>query len=397
MENHKIVILKGPDRIRKRPAVIFGLDDIAGVKNAVTFLLEMFATETQLGHCKTISIKQTGALLEISSDDRGLYLGQDVGDDSVWKNIFCEMFPASAFPPDDGDYTYGLVDPAHHLLYGDKEQEKTIMPPEEPCFLELYALQCASRFMDVMVVRDGLKSTLHFQKGYNVGGIQNEKTSEASGTCFRFEMDKEVFTETVIPNDFFLDILRCYAILCPGLKCTYTNMESHEEVGFCYPGGIAQYVGQGESVPVYSKEVTAKGKDRYNRAEYEACVQLAMAVVPENGNLLCLHNYRNLTKGGTHCDALKERICHAFLSAFRVEFEGKEEPTFEELQKHLQVVLVSWCSPRCSDWENGTRQSICNRMITDMTYDISNRDLENHVYSNRESYRSIILKILKNR
>lgn len=397
MDQQKIVILKGPDRVRKRPAVIFGADDITGVESAVTSLLEIFATEAQLGYCKNITVRQNGAVLEISGDDRGLYLGQDKQDDSVWQNIFCDFFAGSAYAPDDSGYSFGLTDSSHHHLYGDEKKINCLLCPEEPCFMELCAVQYASNFMDVTVVRDDIKSVLHFQKGYNVGGICREQTVVANGTCLRFEPDGEVFTETVIPTSFFADILQRFAILSPGLKCTYINMQNDVQWCFCYPGGITEYVTGGKSTPVYSRAITAKGKDRYNRAEYEACVQLAIGLAPGEGEFSCLHNFKDLTAGGSHCEVAKEGICDAFWDAFRKDFEEQAELSYEEIGQHFRVVLVSWCSPRCTQWENGTRKSICNKMITDMAEDLTGRELENHIYREREAYRPVIEAMIKKR
>lgn len=398
MANEKIVVLQGPDRVRKRPAVIFMSDEIEGVQNAVRILLEIFAVEAQLGRCKHLLVKQNGADLEISGDDRGIYLGQDNGDDSVWKNTFCELYAASACAPDESGYSFGLRDASHCALYGDEIKPNSIYLPTEHGLFELCAIQYASEYMDVCVNRDGVKSTLHFQKGYNIGGILNEATEEQNGTCFRFKMDREVFTQTVLPASFFTETLDAFAMLSPGLNCKYVNAVTGKEVEFFYPHGMKDYVqAKGSTAPVYIKKIEAKGKERYNRAEYEACVEVAIGDTSFTGNTRCIHNFRELTYGGTHYEQLQKQVCRAFNDCFQSCIASDDSLTFDELSKHLTVILATWCSPYCSVWENGIRLSIKNKLITDMTYDAVGRAFCDYVYAHRETLQRIVDAILEER
>ena len=308
MADNRITKLTGPDRIRKRPAVVYLSNDLGGAQHAVRDVLDMFVAEAQLGRCKHLSVKQDGAKLEISGDDRGIYLGQDIGNDTKWQEIFCSMYPLPAYRPDESRCSLGLIDYSHHTLYGEEQAPNSIYFPEDAGYQELYALQCVCEYMEVVVNRDGINSKLYFERGNNIGGIHNEPTSECNGTCFRFALDHEVFTQTVMPATFFFETLRTFAMLSPGLCCTYENT-SGLAVDFCYPEGISEYVQHKcseNTVPVYRKKIEAKGKDRYNRAEYEACVDIVIGYTPNAGEVKCFHNFRELTSGGSHWDALQK-------------------------------------------------------------------------------------------
>lgn len=402
MADNQITILTGPDRIRKRAAVVYLSNDLEGAQHAVRDVLDIFVTEAQLGRCKHLSVKQDGAKLEISGDDRGIYLGQDTGDDTKWQEIFCSMYPLPAYCPDESGYSLGLIDYAHHTLYGEAQQSNSIYFPEETGYMELYALQCASEYLEVVVNRDGINSKLYFERGYNIGGIHNEPTTECNGTCFWFALDHEVFTQTVIPATFFLETLKSFAMLSPGLCCTYENA-SGQATTFYYPDGISEYVQHKcpeNTVPVYRKKIEAKGKDRYNRAEYAACVDIVIGYTPNEGEVKCFHNFRELTSGGSHWDALQKQICRAFNACYghyivddgsdHVEHSNGETETFNEVAKHLTVVLATWCSPYCSVWGNGERLSIRNRMIADMTHDATGAEFHNYLYRNKEKYLDLL-------
>ena len=399
----QIMKLEGPDRVRKRPAVIYGSEDIEGAKHAVKDLLDIFVTEAQLGYCKRLDVTQNGAGITISADDRGIFLGQETGDDTVWKNLFEDFYcPPTNAPSEDG-YSFCLCDSSHHILYGDPVAPcATLFPEDVGCF-ELYCAQCVCKVMDVCSVRNGIKSTLHFEHGHNVGGMITRNTEDANGTGFYFELDQEVFTQTVLPETFFLDTLHSFAVLSPGLSCTYTNQETGKSVVFSYPDGAVDYVKSGAGAVVYHKKIRGQGKERYNSAQYEACLEVTIGPVLGHGNALCFHNFRALTCGGTHYRQMQKKVCKAFNDCFLLYIPEsgsnglKVEMSFEELSKHLSIVLASWCAPRYSCWENGTRLSIANKTIEDMTCDALAEEFCNYVYDNKELLKPIVDAIVQER
>ena len=396
MADNQIVILTGPDRIRKRPCVVYHSNDVEGAQHAVQSLLDIFAAEAQLGHCKHIAVKQRGEELEISGDDRGIYLGQDTADDRKWKELFCEMFPLPACSPDESGYSFGLIDYAHHALYGETQTSESIYFPEDLGYMDLYALQCVCAQLDVHVNRGGIHSEIRFEHGYNVGGMSSKPTGEQSGTCFRLVLDRDVFTQTVIPERFFFKNLRSLAMLCPGLCCTYESTNGQTET-FCYSGGISEFIQRlcsDNTIPVYRNEIKAKGRERYNLAEYKACVDVAVGFTPDAGSITCFHNFRELRNGGLHLDELQKQISRAFNSCFHCDTADNGPFSFDEIAKHLTIVLATWCAPHASVWESGTKQSIRNRMIAEMVHDAAGAEFDNYLHRNKEKYRSLIDRIL---
>lgn len=390
----QITRLEGPDRVRKRPEVVFGSADLAGAQRLVSDILNIYATEAQLGHCKCLRVIQEGADLIICGEDRGIWLGQETGDKEQWKNIFDNFYYLPAYAPDEEGYSFRLQSPSHHVLYGDPVEEKATFYPEDMSYFELYCAQCACKVMDVISVRGGIRSTLHFEEGHNIGGIRHEASEDKTGTIFHLELDQQVFSKIEIPAQFFLETLERFAMLSPGLVCTYIN--AGKRVEFSFPRGISDYVRRNTTVPVYYKRIQGKGKERYNRGEYEACVEIAVAPTPNQGGVLCLHNFRELPYGGTHYRRMQERLCRAFNNVFCEETE-KAPLCYDELRKHFTVVLTTWCAPYFSNWENGTRLSIRNRVIMEMTEDATSRELDDYVYSHREQLRPAIKAILQDR
>lgn len=377
MDDITITRLEGPDRVRKRPAVVFGSNDTEGAWYAVKCLLKLFVTEAQLGHCKQLKVKQTGDDLEISGDDRGIYLGQDTGADTVWKSIFCQLDPASAYPVESGEDPMDATDVAHHILYGDRPADA-----DSTWNLELYATTCACAYMELQVDRDGVNSTLRFRQGQNEGGIYRQPTTAQNGTCFRFALDPAVFTQTQLPESLFTELLESFAMLVPGLSCSYEN-ETHGETVFYYPEGAKTYIEEKNPGSVYRSKMWAKGKERYNGAEYKAHVELAVGHTPNAGELQCFHNFAALPYGGTHLEQLQERLCSAFNHCLG------SDMTFGEMGKHLTLVIATRCAPSFTVWKNGSRQAIANRLITDMAQDIIDDGFDRYLQEFKAVYQGL--------
>lgn len=213
----QITVLRGPDRVRRRPAVVFGSDDLRGAENAVRPLLDLFCKEAMLGHCGKLTVIHSGAEVTISGDDRGLCLGN-----GLWKQVFCEIPTAPRFDPDEPIPLFTLPETCHRVLFGDLGQEHIPVFG----FLDLCALQYVCSFMDIHTVRDGVEQMLHFEKGWPVGDLQTRPTDAPSGTCIRFALDSEVFSDVILSDDFFAQVLKQIARRAPGLVCTWLDWES---------------------------------------------------------------------------------------------------------------------------------------------------------------------------
>ena len=369
---HKeIVFLRGPDRIRLRPAVIFGSDDLDGVQQAVLAVLQLFAAQAQLGYCKHLQIRHNGAEVTIRADDPGLYLGQDTGNDGAWQDLFCVPEPMPRSITDDPSYQFPLIHDIGNIFGNVQTPPATHLPQGMGAF-DLCALQCASRFLDVTVVKDGIQSTLHFRQGHNVGGIRHESTDAPNGTALHFAMDPEVFRETVLPAAFFREGLTDLAMVCAGLRCSYIPEGCDREEVFFYPGGLADYARsccENPAVPIYHRKLNACGRERYNRPEYDASVEIAIAFCQDGGLRRHLHNFRRLSQGGIHCRQIQRQLCRAIQIVFGVSIRASV------LQQHLAIFTATRCPTVATVWENGTRQAIENKLIADMAFDATGSSL----------------------
>ena len=225
-DNESIVVLKGADRVRKRPAVIFGSDGLDGCAHSVFEILSNSVDEAREGFGKKIVVtRYADHSVEVEDFGRGVPVAYNENEGREnWELVFCEMYAGGKFNTNEAEnYEYSLG------LNG----------------LGLCATQYASEYMDVDVYRDGYHYTLHFEEGENVGGLKKEPyNGRRTGTRTRWKPDLKVFTEIDIPVSYYEDTLKRQAVVNNGLLFELRNQTDHgfETKQFCYENGIADYL-----------------------------------------------------------------------------------------------------------------------------------------------------------
>lgn len=226
--NESISALKGADRVRRRPGVIFGSDGLEGCEQAVFEILSNAIDEAREGYGKEIILTRfRDGRIQVEDFGRGCPVdwNEKVGKYN-WELVFCELYAGGKYDNAAGDnYEYSLG------LNG----------------LGACATQYASRFMDVVVRRDGKRYDLHFEKGSLVGEMKvSPADRKKTGTTITWLPDLEVFTQTDIPTDYFTDILHRQAVVNAGVVFRFRNQgeRGFEETLFTYENGIADYVAE---------------------------------------------------------------------------------------------------------------------------------------------------------
>ena len=401
-EQEKIVALKGPDRVRKRPAVIFGSDGAEGVETAIKTLLDIFMTEAALGLSSGIDLAiHTDNSVSIRSHDRGFLLDESVIDGKpAWHYVFCEMYsgPRQA----DEEYYYSLGS-HHNNLYGQTDTPMGKYQVDSDHIFDLCSVQYASKFMHVESVHDSYKKKLDFEKGYSVSETKKEITTDNSYTLIHFLADPEVFGDVNISSKPIASFLKNAAVTIHGLKCSVYDARTNEKQVFFYPNLTEDYAKERAanlSLPLFTRTIEARGKDRYNRSEYDAKIKLVLGFADGSGSAVCLHNYRELENGGEHFEALKEQLMKYINWEFLWDFKADDnaskksiELRFDDIKNNVVLILETNCTKYASDYVNATKKAIKNRMITDMAHDLISVEFESYLKQNREE----IFAILKDR
>lgn len=376
--NDTITILRGAERVRRRPAVLFGADGQEGATNALVMLLRIFIGEAASGNSSRIAVTLCADdTICVASEDRGFALSEEQFDQKpLWYYDFCELYD----PTEDSS---DLIGKRTHKLY-DEPASYTFITGD-PAF-DLTCVQYASAYMHVRVSRNGMLKQLAFQKGICTEELTKTPTAEAPYTALCFKPDTEVFGTSRIFGEVIREQLQIAAVTVPGLLCEYTEEAAQETQRFCYPCGIAEYAASkqpGEHA-LYCKEISTVGKDRYDRAEYRAEAKIALYFCRDAASVTCLHNHSALT-GGTHLQAVTEKLQQYMSWSFG--------DAAEELLQHLVLVLETKCDAHMTRWANGAQTALNNRMLTDMAEDLIGEDFRQYLKEHRGAIEALLDKV----
>ena len=384
--NESISQLKGADRVRKRPGVIFGSDGLEGCEHAVFEILSNSIDEAREGFGNIITVTlYDDKSIEVEDFGRGCPVDWNPAEKRFnWELVYCELYAGGKYKNDDGgDYEYSLG------LNG----------------LGACATQYASEYMDVTVWRDGNKYTLHFAKGKIKGKMLVEPSDrKKTGTTTRWKPDIEVFTDINIPESYFLDILRRQAVVNAGVTFRFRAQHGakFETTEFCYKNGIADFVAElaGESplTQPYYIETERKGKDREDKPEYKVRMSAAFCFSNRTNAIEYYHNSSWLEHGGAPDAAAKTAFVYAidaYIKKTNKYQKNESKITFPDIADCL--ILVTNCFSTRTSYENQTKKSITNRFIREAMTDFFKEKLEIYFIENKAEADRIADQVLINK
>ncbi len=383
-DNESISSLKGADRVRKRPAVIFGSDGIEGCKHSFFEILSNSIDEAREGYGhEIIVIRHEDDAITVKDFGRGIPLDYNANEERYnWELVYCELYAGGKYKNITGEsYEYSLG------LNG----------------LGACATQYSSEYMDVTVVRDGFQYDLHFEKGENVGGLIKEASRETqTGSLQKWKPDLDVFTEIHIPLDYFQETLKRQAIVNKGLKFILVDEASGLNFEYIYDQGILDYIDevsdqkQLTKIQYFTEE--GSGRDREDKPEYKAKVELGFCFNNEVNLLEYYHNSSFLEHGGSPDKAVRSAFTYEIdklIKKLGKYTKTEKKVTFVDIQDSL--ILVSNSFSTMTSYENQTKKAITNKFIQDFITDFIKKNLEIYFIENREEAERIAEQILINK
>ena len=388
-DNESISSLKGADRVRKRPGVIFGSDGLEGCEHAVFEILSNAIDEARGGHGKLITVTRfADRSIQVEDQGRGCPVDWNEKEGRYnWELVFCELYAGGKYDNENSEnYEFSLG------LNG----------------LGSCATQYASRYMDVTVWRDGKEYRLHFERGEIVGKLEvSEQTGnkKRTGTTIRWLPDLDVFTDIDIPVDYYRDVMRRQAVVNAGVTFRLKNETAagkFETEEFVYEHGIEDYIRELAGLdaltePVYW-EAERRGRDRPDKPEYK--VKLSVALCFSNKTALCeyYHNSSFLEHGGSPEKATRSAMVSAidkYLRDNNKYVKGEAKITFPDVQDCL--ILVSSSFSTQTSYENQTKKAITNKFIQEAMTEFLRSRLEIYFIENRDAAEKIAAQVLINK
>lgn len=384
--NESIVALKGAERVRKRPGVIFGSDGLEGCKHSVFEIISNSIDEARDGHGDKIIVTYfKDKSIEVEDFGRGCPVDYNSNENRYnWELVYCEMYAGGKYSENSDDYEFSLG------LNG----------------LGLCSTQYSSEYMDVEIHRDGFKYNLHFEKGENVGGLKKEPYSgKKSGTKTRWKPDLEVFTDINIEKEYFTEVLKKQAVVNPKVTFVfkYENEDgTFETEEFYYENGISDYlkeiVGENHLTSLQYWDGERKGRDRADKPEYKVKLSVAFTFSNKVKLLEYYHNSSFLEHGGSPDKAVNRAFLSAidgYLKSGNKYNKGEKAIKWEDVSECL--VLVSSSFSTMTSYENQTKKAITNVFIKDAMTEFLKHNLEIYFIENPDEAQRIAEQVMVNK
>ena len=383
--NESISSLKGADRVRKRPSVIFGSDGLEGCEHSFFEILSNSIDEAREGFGSKIIVTHfADDSIQVQDFGRGIPVDWNNNEQCYnWELVFCELYAGGKYKEQGNNYEYSLG------LNG----------------LGSCATQYSSEYFDVQVIRDGFQYDLHFEKGNIVGEMKKTPTTQKkTGTTQKWRPDLEVFTDIQIPQEYFLDTIKKQAVVNPGVLFEFIDHtpDGVQKFDFCYENGITDYlkelVGEQGLTGVEYWEAERVGRDREDRDDYK--VKLSVALCFSNRVQISeyYHNSSFLEYGGSPERAVRQAFVSQIDSYLKqngkyLKNEGKI--TFADVEDCLCLISSSFSTQ--TSYENQTKKAITNKFIYEAMTEFLKHQLEVYFLENPVDANKIAEQVLVNK
>ncbi|MBQ8248257.1 MAG: DNA topoisomerase [Clostridia bacterium] len=388
--DQSISSLKGPDRVRKRPAVIFGSDGLEGCEHSFFEILSNSVDEAREGYGNEIRVKVfADHSIEVDDRGRGVPLGWNEAEGKYnWELVFCELYAGGKYDNNSGDasYEYSLG------LNG----------------LGACSTQYSSRYMEVASYKGDTVSRVSFEKGYATTELITEeldKKSRRTGTVIRWLPDLEVFTDINIPHDFFIETMKKQSIVNPKVRFVLELEQADgkfEESVYFYENGISDYVnelcGEAQMTAPVQWHLETTGRDRADMKDYKLKADIVFCISNTVNVIEYYHNSSFLEHGGSPDKAVRTAFVFAvdkYLKAQGKYNKNEAKITFADVEDCL--VLVSNSFSTQTSYANQTKKAITNTFIAEAMTDFLKHRLEVYFAENPTEAERMTNQILINK
>lgn len=384
--NDSISKLKGADRVRKRPSVIFGSDGLEGCEHSVFEIISNSIDEAREGFGNKIIITRfLDKSIEVQDFGRGLPVDYNNNEQCYnWELVFCDLYAGGKYDTNNGgSYEYSLG------LNG----------------LGLCATQYSSEFMEAEIHAGGYVYSLAFKEGEINGEMKKEPYDKKdTGTRIRWRPDLNVFTDIDVPMEYYEETLKRQSVVNPGVRFILKNQltdSKFETTEFYYENGIVDYVNDfvGDdglsSVQFWQAERT--GRDRADKPDYKLKMNIALCFSNKKQLKEYYHNSSFLEYGGAPEKAAKSAFVSqidAYLKQNSKYVKTDPKISFQDVEDCLVLVVSSFSTQ--TSYENQTKKAINNKFIQEAMTEFIRHQLEVYFIENKLDADKIADQVLIN-
>lgn len=379
--------LKGADRVRKRPAVIFGSDGIDGCQHAVFEILSNSIDEAREGHGdKIIVTRYLDKSIEVQDFGRGIPMDYNEKEQRYnWELVFCELYAGGKYNTNNGgSYEYSLG------LNG----------------LGLCSTQYASEYMEAEIHKNGTRYLMHFKEGNPDGELIKEPYNKRdTGSRIHWKPDLKVFTDIDIPLSYYQETIKRQAVVNTGVRFILKDQVSgntFDTYEYLYENGIVDYIKEFAAEDEFFSSVQfwqteRKGRDRADKPEYKVKINAALCFSNKKQMKEYYHNSSFLEHGGAPEKAVRSAFVSqidAYLKANSRYIKTDSKINFQDIEDCLVLVISSFSTQ--TSYENQTKKSITNKFIQEAMTEFFRHQLEVYFLENPLEAEKITNQILIN-
>ncbi|MBQ7660509.1 MAG: DNA topoisomerase [Clostridia bacterium] len=389
-DNQSISMLKGADRVRKRPAVIFGSDGLEGCEHSFFEILSNAVDEAREGYGDEIIVTvRNDHSLEVEDFGRGVPLGWNEREQRYnWELVYCELYAGGKYNNNDENAAYG-----YSLgLNG----------------LGACATQYASAYMEVYSYAGGQCSSITFRRGSPASELSVrplEKREKKHGTVIRWLPDRDVFTDIDIPHEFFAGVLQQQSVVNKGLKFILKTEDAEgnfTDEEFVYENGISDYlkeiVGDSALVEPVFWTMERTGRDREDKDDYKLKAEMTFTLSKTVSRIEYYHNSSFLEHGGSPDKAVRTAFVFAldkYCKSIGAYKKNESKIGFADIEDSLVLVINSFSTQ--TSYENQTKKAITNTFIKDAMTDFIKHNLEVYFAEHPTEGATIVAQVMTNK
>lgn len=363
-----IVVLKGLEAVRRRPAMYIGDTGQRGLHHMVYEVVDNSVDEAMAGHCTKIQVAiNKNESVTVSDDGRGIPVEEHPEQKvSALEVVMTTLHAGGKFDHDSYKVSGGL--------HG----------------VGVSVVNALSITCSVEVSRDGSVYLQEYKRGAAVKPVKKTGSTKTTGTKTTFLPDDEIFSKVEFKFDIIASRLRELAFLNQGLIIELTDHRTDKNITFQYEGGLSSFVDYLNE----NKSTIFKKPIHFRKVKENVDVEIALQY--NDGYSESVHSYVNninTIEGGTHLTGFRTaltRSVNAYASKYKPQKKDQFTITGDDCREGLTAVISA--KVREPQFEGQTKTKLGNSEVRGIVESIVNEHLGAFFEENPPIARKVIEK-----
>ncbi len=371
-----IIVLSGPQGVRKRPAMYIGSTGSQGFIHLLYEVLDNAIDEAIAGYCKNIKIRLSKEdeqdVAEVSDDGRGIPI---------------DIIPKVGKPALEVIMT--------SLHSGAKFDNKIYQVSGGLHGVGLTVVNSLSEYTEVIVKKGGKTYRQRFGRGTSTSALEEigSASENETGTSIKFKPDKEIFSVNSFDTIVLQERVRDLAFLNPKIKITLIDArESPEKADtFVSQSGLDDFISylRGDKQEVSKSVILSKSQ---NNVKIDVVFQYINSYSEE---LLSFVNNIRTSDGGMHVIGFHTALTRAITNYIQKNPKRATKPQAaiegdDTREGLVGIISIMMQNP---EFEGQTKEKLGNSTIKTLVDSISYAAISTYLEENPQEAAKIISKV----